>query len=841
MFNLTPERREKLLKSKVIAFDFETSDIATTVEQENLGSNLGLSYLADILCMSICGDDLDVGVVLSYEEMIQEREFIVEIMQEKIVVGHNLQFDWRLLSREFPELCNPVPKKLVDTLTNEYVMAERDPRFSQYGFGLEHLVKYYRIPTDSYPKVLNNLYDFMKGQRKNLGSFTRLQDSELKISPNDYHELTQLTDNVPTFMVYMYASFDAYATYHIYKKQINRIIKYKNTHYHNITDVILWENRFNRSLADMINNGMYVDKKYLNNLIEGWEKELDVHINTLFDMLKESLSYLDEDEDFKSYTEYFDLKNNNSYLRKEKNKLSKDERKPYNETIREQSDRMKEIKSDFSAKEKDIEKMPDEYEVYYDLKRGILNLNASATRKVFFYRVCNVEMPERKPRNAAMFTPKGELSFGKHSIEYLSAEYPLTKLYRTFKDIERKIMDANELLLHSSRTGRIHANTHVGTVTGRTSSSNPNLQNISTQSFKGAVTAPEGRVIIELDIDTAEVVEAALMSGDNELAKDLLSEDFHSATAHKYFGKFWEDVVATGDKALIKKWRNAAKAITFGTLYGQGFYGLSQNRSIPNEVLQVPEDEQELRYLSTQDMDDLMFTLFRKERDIAWAASPDDKEMFRTIFYDMCYSTVEEWDNEDFVHAHRALGTMKILKNRAESYSTMTRAIDMTTEFSEKHGYVRLWSGRHVFVDEPVHKNRNGRNRHYRAWNSVCQGGISDVTRRWLTLLFEYLEQNDTTIKIVNFVHDAILVECDNDPESVLEVGRLAKELLNQVRNTVPENIEGVRWDEVTEPSLYFTTSLDEENWDKWGYKPDEEVPDVDFELLEEYDPYFGS
>ena len=117
---------------------------------------------------------------------------------------------------------------------------------------------------------------------------------------------------------------------------------------------------------------------------------------------------------------------------------------------------------------------------------------------------------------------------------------------------------------------RTNFNLH-GTVAGRLSSSGLlNMQQLprDAPAVKGSIKAREGYAIVSMDLTTAEVYVAACLSGDKKLQDVFISGgDFHSTIAKRVFKLSCpvEEV-----KKLFPLLRQAAKAITFGILYGSG-------------------------------------------------------------------------------------------------------------------------------------------------------------------------------------------------------------------------------------------------------------------------------
>lgn len=123
--------------------------------------------------------------------------------------------------------------------------------------------------------------------------------------------------------------------------------------------------------------------------------------------------------------------------------------------------------------------------------------------------------------------------------------------------------------------GYIHTTfNQTGTVTGRLSCKEPNLQQIPRGTneisvlVKEVFTAPQGYVILQADLSQAELRIAAKLSGDpvmiNAYANNL---DLHTLTAQRTLGispTAWELL----DKMQKKEKRTSAKAINFGFIYG---------------------------------------------------------------------------------------------------------------------------------------------------------------------------------------------------------------------------------------------------------------------------------
>ena len=174
-------------------------------------------------------------------------------------------------------------------------------------------------------------------------------------------------------------------------------------------------------------------------------------------------------------------------------------------------------------------------------------------------------------------------------LEELAEEYEICEYileHRKFSKLKSTYTDVLPTLI-SRRDGRIHTTYNQAlTVTGRLSSSNPNLQNIPIRSEEGnkirsafCAMDKENSMIMSADYSQIELRLLAHVSGDENLIHAFTSgEDVHTMTASKVFG--------VGVDEVTKDMRRKAKAVNFGIVYGQSKYGLAKNLNISNTEAQ---------------------------------------------------------------------------------------------------------------------------------------------------------------------------------------------------------------------------------------------------------------
>jgi DNA polymerase-1 len=156
--------------------------------------------------------------------------------------------------------------------------------------------------------------------------------------------------------------------------------------------------------------------------------------------------------------------------------------------------------------------------------------------------------------------------------------------WRQLSKLKSTYTDALQTHIHPD-TGRVHTSyIQTGAVTGRMSSSDPNLQNIPVRSEEGrrireAFIAGEGNKLISLDYSQIELrilAHVAKIDSLKQAFKD--GHDIHAMTASEMFG-----VPMEGMDPMV---RRQAKAINFGVIYGISGFGLARNLRIPRKEAQ---------------------------------------------------------------------------------------------------------------------------------------------------------------------------------------------------------------------------------------------------------------
>ncbi|WP_031550487.1 DNA polymerase I [Parvularcula oceani] len=153
--------------------------------------------------------------------------------------------------------------------------------------------------------------------------------------------------------------------------------------------------------------------------------------------------------------------------------------------------------------------------------------------------------------------------------------------WRQLSKLKSTYTDALVSAIHPE-TGRVHTSFSLAqTVTGRLSSSDPNLQNIPIRTEEGrkirqAFVAEPGNVLVAADYSQIELRLLAHIADIPELKRAFQEGiDVHALTASEMFETEIDQV--SGDQ------RRSAKMINFGIIYGISAYGLANRLGIERE------------------------------------------------------------------------------------------------------------------------------------------------------------------------------------------------------------------------------------------------------------------
>jgi DNA polymerase-1 len=185
----------------------------------------------------------------------------------------------------------------------------------------------------------------------------------------------------------------------------------------------------------------------------------------------------------------------------------------------------------------------------------------------------------------------GAKSTKESELEKLKDSHPIVERILEYRELQKVLTTYIDTLpLLTDEKSRVHTRLHQdGTVTGRFSSSEPNLQNIPVRDGYGelirdAFISPRGKVLMALDYSQIELRVLAMLSGDKNL-RDIFenNEDIHAGVASRVFG------VPQNEVSDVQ--RRRAKTINFGILYGMGISSLAQSLGVSRVEAQQFHDQ----------------------------------------------------------------------------------------------------------------------------------------------------------------------------------------------------------------------------------------------------------
>lgn len=281
-------------------------------------------------------------------------------------------------------------------------------------------------------------------------------------------------------------------------------------------------------------------------------------------------------------------------------------------------------------------------------------------------------------------------------------------------------------------SGRVHGSfLPHGTVTGRLSSRDPNLQNIPSKARKAYISrfGDEG-VILEADYSQIELRVAASWYNEPSMIKAYLNgEDLHLLTAAAIWsltnGKPIADFYKLPNDER-KEGRVRAKRVNFGVLYGIGPPGL---------VVTLRKDGV---FITKDDAGELIDAYFK--------ARPKLKQGMDRLMNDV-----------------------------------------------RRKGYLEAFTGRRRRIPEVFASNEEIVSRALRqSVNFPIQAGASEMTLMSLILINRTLQAEGFKSVAILTVHDSIVFDCHVD--EVFAVARLAKNVMENIMNLSDEVMPDVDW-----------------------------------------------
>ena len=368
-----------------------------------------------------------------------------------------------------------------------------------------------------------------------------------------------------------------------------------------------------------------------------------------------------------------------------------------------------------------------------------------------------VDFAEERGFQWKYFTEKGELSVDKHVVKKVMRETTDPVLIELL-EILLEYRTANKMLttyitgvFPFIQDGRVHADFWInpddhssgGTVTGRLSSSNPNLHNQP----KGNVTVggvdvhvreffipARGHVLLFAD---AKQEEYRLLGhyGKDEAFKAMIDQgyDIHTGTASMLFGKPYEEV--------SKDERQVGKTTNFGLVYGLGLanFAAALGKPVENLDLRAAQDFLYKIYMPWE----IPPHGSKVTLEMALSNLPADHPQFHEINESIRYM---------FSHdVQQALREAKEIKNHYfKRFPGIQTFLKEAQNVAKKRRWVMTWTGRRR------HFTARFANDAYKAPNAIIQGGCGDILKAKMVEVHRFLLPCRSYL--VNNVHDELCI-----------------------------------------------------------------------------------
>lgn len=319
----------------------------------------------------------------------------------------------------------------------------------------------------------------------------------------------------------------------------------------------------------------------------------------------------------------------------------------------------------------------------------------------------------------------------------------------------------------TDKIGRIHTDLKIhGTVTGRLSSGNPNLQNIPSRGEWGKrlrelfvagrygdagdhtvrplrhISTPghshgQKMTLIVADYEQLEMRIMAHMSQDPTMIETIREgKDLHSMTGALAVGADYDEIVAakkadnpTDDQKALIELRAGMKAVGFGLLYGIGAGKLGAQLGLP---------------LVTKTM----------KNGRTYDSCPEAQELINTYF---------------------------------EIYPNVRRFIYDTHDRCEEDLYVQTIQGRYRRLPDIISDDRAMASMARRqSVNSIIQGSAADIAVEAMLKCEYSKELRSLGVRMLMQIHDELVFEVPDIPEVVEKAATLIKELME---NPIPMDV----------------------------------------------------
>lgn len=405
-----------------------------------------------------------------------------------------------------------------------------------------------------------------------------------------------------------------------------------------------------------------------------------------------------------------------------------------------------------------------------------INIGSPTQLAILFYDILGYESVERQP---ARGTGEAVLKSWNTDLTNAILDYrSLDKLIGTYIDKLPVCANPND--------GRVHCSfNQYGADTGRMSSSEPNLQNIPSHNkdIRKMFVASPGCVLMSSDYSQQEpsclAAYCKRMGYDKLYNVRLKGGDLYSAVASACYKRAYEDCVefnADGTKnAEGKKYRNLAKPVLLGILYGRG------DRSVAEGMNITYDEAKQLKKNLFRDYPEIMI-FERKSLEMG-----EDYGFVTTIcgrkrrlpdlqLDEYEFKWIDAPKSDDVLDFDGEVNTEvpDSIKDKYWRKLSQARFGQKKKIFEEANKKDGIW-----IIDNGAKIADATR----QCVNARIQGSAADLTKLALIDLYNNKELRDLGFRLLIPVHDEIIAECPE--ENAKECSRLLAEVMSKAAEKI--------------------------------------------------------
>lgn len=383
-----------------------------------------------------------------------------------------------------------------------------------------------------------------------------------------------------------------------------------------------------------------------------------------------------------------------------------------------------------------------------------INVGSPKQVAVLLYDVLKLQSSDkRKPRG----TGEEILSEMKHDVCEAILEYRgVAKLLSTY--IEKMPGELN------SKTNKVHCNfNQYGAVTGRFSSSNPNMQNIPSHNndIRKMFIADEGCYMLSCDYSAQEPRLTAHMCQDTKMIQAYKDgKDLYCEIASIAFGVPYDECKefrADGTKnPQGKERRNQAKAIVLGICYGKQVPSIATDLGV---TVKVAQDIYNRVMTSFPGLYNFMIESQGMARELGYVTTNwGRKRRLPDMQLPQYEFTVDSSKNSNFDPLFDDLTTDFDLTD--EEIIQYTNQLNACRGWAQKQNLIESMEKQGIKVKENTMKIADAERQ---CVNARIQGSASDLTKKALFLLGTNEQLQQLGFELLLYVHDEIIAQCPKE------------------------------------------------------------------------------